>query len=625
MDRPPPDAARRRDLVAAWAVGAVAALAVVGPGLRSGAWFNVDLVVTDVTPVPRGTWALGPELPRRVPFALPFAWLSSVVPGALPWKLAVTAALASAGAGTWRLAARWDPDTGALARAGAAVLAAIGPFSVTRAGAGHLGLTFALAVLPWALPALLRPADRPARTALWCVALGLAGPFGGTLAVPVVAIGLLLQRAWTPAGLRAGLAALVAQGPWLAPTLVVAALGTDIAGAGAFRTDDHGPGGLLRLLAGHGFWLRVVQVGGRGGWEVPLAGAALLGLALVGRRALAPEVRRPATAVAAVGLAVAAASAVADGAIDGVTELPGLQALREGHRLLALFLAVALPLAALGAARLARRLGGGPGDVIMALPLALAVPLVAPGLLGAAHAFDPVPVPHRWADVRDEVRAHPGPVLALPWASYPRLAIADGRNVVHPLRIYLGGDVLASSDAGFGDGSQERADPREPVATDLAERMAAGEPVGAELAALGIRWVVAIPVLGGPQDPVPGDPLLRPVVRSAEISLYEVDGWGDRDGPQPVGGPLAPVRSLDEGPAVLAAPAAGGWRRGLDPARSAGPLLAAPEGAGPLWYPPALVALGADGAALALGAGAAWRLRRRRGVPVAGPTPAQRG
>ena len=232
-----PTPGRDRDTAWAWLVGVVAALLVVGPGLGPGAWMNVDLVVTDVTPVPRGVWGLGPELPRRVPFALPFAWLSALVPGTLPWKLAAVVALASCTAGTWRLVTRWAPDSTVVARAGAGLIAGVGPFATTRLGAGHLGLTFALGVLPWALPALLRPADRPARTVAWALALGATGPFGGTVALPALACGLIGTRAWRrptrrPA-LRATIGALVAQGPWLVPTAVVAVQGTDIASAGS--------------------------------------------------------------------------------------------------------------------------------------------------------------------------------------------------------------------------------------------------------------------------------------------------------------------------------------------------------------------------------------------------------
>lgn len=611
----------RAELAWAWGVGLIAAVALVGPGLGPGAWMNVDLVVTDVTPVPRGVWGLGPELPRRVPFALPFAWLSALAPGELPWKLAVVAALASAVAGTWRLTARWDPTTGILTRAGVAVLAGIGPFAATRASVGHLGLTFALALLPWALPTLLRPAaDRP-RTALWALALGLCGPFGGTLALVTVGVALLADRSWRRDRRRGAARALaitvVAQGPWLAPTLVVASLGTDLSAAGDFPTDGGGAGGLLRLLAGHGFWLTPDQLGRSQGWEAPLLGLVVLGLAALGAARLPDELRRPAVAVGLVGLVGAAASGAPglDRVADAVTSLPGGGIVREGQRLLALYLAVALPLAGLGAARVARRAGGAVGDMVSAAPVVIALVLVAPGLFGAAGSFDPVEIPPSWDEARARIEADPGPVLALPWSTYPRLDISDGRRVVNPLRLHLGGDVVVSSDPGFDDGRRERADLREPVAEDLAARMQDGEAVSAELRDLGVRWIVSIPVRGRTTDPVPDDPGLALRIDEPSLTLHEVLGWAPArsasGAPRPVDAVVAPwLRAPDEPLTVTAIPASGGWRRGGQAARLDGTGLSV-GGGGALWYPWALAVGAADLAAVGLAA-LAWRRRPTR-------------
>ena len=50
-----------------------------------------------------------------------------------------------------------------VAQAAAGVLWAAGPFALTRIGVGHLNVTWAIAVLPWALPRLCRPSDDGAR------------------------------------------------------------------------------------------------------------------------------------------------------------------------------------------------------------------------------------------------------------------------------------------------------------------------------------------------------------------------------------------------------------------------------------------------------------------------------
>ena len=615
--------ASRRDRVTAWVVGLAAALVVVAPGLRAGMWLNVDLVVTPVTPVPSGVWGLGPELPRRVPFALPFAWLSSVVPGELAWKVAVVVALASTVAGTWRLVARWDPASPRLVRVAAGLMMGVGPFAVTRAGVGHLGLTFALAVLPWALPTLLRPADRPARTALWAVALGACGPFGGTFALPVVALSMVGTAGWRrgtrSASVRALVGTLVAQGPWLVPTVVVAALGTDIGSSSAFATDGSGPGGVLRLLAGHGFWLRSSQVGVAQSWEVPALGVALAAFALAGARAVPADVRRPAVLVAAVGLASASASAVPGiaAAAAFLTDLPVLAAVRESQRLLGLYLIVALPAAALGAARLGRAVRGAAGDVVVAAPLAIAVVLGAPGAWGAAGGFDVVSPPNGWEAVRQAVRADPGPTLVLPWRSYPVLAVEGRPRAVNPIPYFLGGDVLVKTDPGFGDDSREAADPREDRAEALAARLTAGEADAEELWVLGVRWVVDVHVVGEPFGVVEGRGL-RSVVETSEITLHRVEGWAagrSQDGePIGVGRSIPPIISGPGGGGVVAAPASRGWWRGGRRAGAVDGQLELPGGSGPLLYPASAVVLVADGAAIALALVAGRRLRSRRSL-----------
>ena len=396
----------------------------------------------------------------------------------------------------------------------------------------------------------------------------------------------------------------------------MAVLGTQVGSPGDFPTDGGGAGGALRVLAGHGFWLEDSQMGRSQGWEVAVAGVVLAGLALVGVRRLPGPVRRPAAVLAVLGLLGAVASALPglDQGFAWTTERSVLVAVREGQRLLALYLVVAVPAAAIGALHLARRVRGWLGDVVLVLPLAAAAVLVLPGLWGAGGGLDPVTLPPGWAEVRAEVRSHPGTVLVVPWRSYPVLPL-DGlrRRVLNPMPIYLGGDVLASSNPGFDDGSRERADPREPRAEELAARIADGEDVGPELAALGVRWVVRLEVA----VPSPGSDEsgrgLRPVVETEEISLREVPGWApartSSGRPVPVGRPIAPIISVGAGPTTVAAPGSAGWWRGGRRAGTADGLLEVPAGSGPAIYPAAAAAGLADLATLAL---AAWAWRRRR-------------
>src|SRR5207302_2099885 len=123
---------------------------------------------TPTMPLPRGVWALGPELSRRVPLGVPVAWASTVLGGPVVGKVLLGASLVVAFAGASRLV----PTIGVVGRLGAGTLYAASPFVLTRVGVGHWTVVAAIAVLPWALPVLLRPADDLRRTWLWSAALG---------------------------------------------------------------------------------------------------------------------------------------------------------------------------------------------------------------------------------------------------------------------------------------------------------------------------------------------------------------------------------------------------------------------------------------------------------------------
>ena len=113
---------------------------------------------------------------------------------------------------------------------------------LTRAAVGHFNVTWPHAVLPWVLPALLRPGRRLSSTFLAALALGFAGHFGGSVALVVVAVGVV--SSWI-AGERdhwwqAILVALAAQAPWLVPGLVVSATNdVQMAGGAALCTVSH--------------------------------------------------------------------------------------------------------------------------------------------------------------------------------------------------------------------------------------------------------------------------------------------------------------------------------------------------------------------------------------------------
>jgi hypothetical protein len=611
-----------RERVVAWGLGLVAALVVVGPGLRPGSWLNLDMVVTPITPVPRGVWGLGPELPRRVPYALPLAWLSSVVDSTWVVKAMVVVSIAAAVAGAWNLAARWFDDLPWFSRAGAGLLYGLSPFLLTRLGVGHIPLVMAMGILPWAVPSLFEPCVRPDRMFLWSAALGACGFLGGMLPLLIVPLGIACTRAATRRVLVPFSLVLLAQLPWILPGGIVLSQGASPANSSDFRTSTYGDGGLVRVLAGHGFWRGPDQIGSGLGWEVPILGVLLVVLAVYGGLRLGRFVRWPALAVAVVGLGIPLASA-----LPGLRRLyaflvdsPVSAILREGQRILPLYLVVLAPAVVGGAVRLAHRWPGWRADIVLALPLAVAVFLAAPGLWGVSGDLSPVHIPPAWSTVRTDVHRGGGTTLSLPFFEYAPIAIAGQRVTLDPMPIYLGGDVLSSSNPELNTQSEERADPREKGVARLVREMRADHPVSAQLAAAGIHWVV----LRHDRDwmtyrSLDSDPGFRHVVTSSTIDLFEVRAWAGEavaanGAPVQVHDLVAPVADLSTKQAVRwNRPGAPGWVRGGTLARTtANGVLEIPAGSGPVWYWPAVVVLLGDAVVLfAIGVALA-RLRHLR-------------
>ncbi|MEZ5134723.1 MAG: hypothetical protein R2699_06615 [Acidimicrobiales bacterium] len=285
-----------------WAIGLVLGLVVMGPALAPGVLLNLDLVVTEVAPVPRGVWGLGPELPRRVPLYLPAAWLSPILPATITIKAMMVATVAIGFAGGYRR----TESQGRLAAVGAGALIAASPLLLTRLAIGHLMIALTMALLVWAYPTLLRPGRDLPRTALWCAAFACTGNVGGLVALAVVVAGLVATRGERGAKVL-GLW-LSTQLVWLVPGIAVFAQGAGLLDATVFATRAPGLDGYLRVLAGHGFWQDYYQVGSGQPWPAAVVGLVLACLAVLGRRGLPAEWRRPAQWLAVAGLVTAVAS-----------------------------------------------------------------------------------------------------------------------------------------------------------------------------------------------------------------------------------------------------------------------------------------------------------------------------
>ena len=577
---------------------------MIGPGLRPGALLNLDLVVLDETPVPRGMWGLGPELPRRVPLWGPLAWASAAVGGEVVGKALLVGLVVAASVGMYRLVIDEVTASSPMTAAGAAALYGLGPFLLTRLATGQLTVAWVMALLPWAAPTLLgRTSTR--RVLCWSAALGLGGVFGGVVAGSLLLAGLAARRG--AGAFRVAGAFLVGQLPWLAALATVAiTTGADrITASAYFRPPLDGVGDAGRLLAGHGFWNRPFQIGGPSSAAAAVAGPLLLAAAAYGVRDLPAAWRRPLTTLALISLAFSASSSVwgLEKVVNAFTDTAIGAPLRETQRYLALYLVWLAPAAAAGVARAARSLGGAAASTLRAGPFALGCVLAGPALWGLGGQLDPVRLPPEWAAARSEVSARPGPLVALPWYQYFTLDVARDRLVLGVVPYFFGGDVLASSDPRLSlERRREVADPREPQMDAIAAAGREGAEISARLADLGVRWVVLQHEVDWMlYTGIPTDPGLERVVAGDTLDLYLVRAWRgpvvDGEG-QVVASDavVSPVWRVDgSGPATVAAPYQKGWLRGWS-AASADPdgLIRLGSGSGLVWFWPSVVVVAAD-------------------------------
>jgi hypothetical protein len=448
---------------------------------------------------------------------------------------------------------------------------------------------------------LLRPGDDLRRTFLWSLAFSATGYYGGAIAGVAVATGLVADR------LRRGAAVagtfVFAQLPWLLPGLIVVAAGPQAADATAFDTDLDGPGGILGLVLGYGFWQAGNQLAVGGPW-IALLALVVLTLAVVGARDLPGGWGRRAAALAGIAVLIASAGSipVLEGAYDAVSRTALGGPLRESQRFLVLALVFLAPAAAHGAKRVGARAAGpalrsAPAAVVAAAVLLL----ISPWLWGAEGRLDSVEVPDSWYDARELVDGE-GTVLALPWHQYFDLEAADGRRVFHPLPVFLDGDVIASSDPELGSSDRETTDRREDAVRGLLAELDDGASIARGLERLGVRWVVALTDLERTRlRSLEQEPRLTARLSTPEIKVWEVDGWRGEaiaEGGAPVAldhaaAPLASIHSSE--PTIWHRPGSPGWLRGLSPASVTDTgLLRIPGGSGPVWFWPGLVVLLVD-------------------------------
>ena len=469
-------------------LGLVGGILVLGPALGRGSLLNLDLVLTPRLPVSAGWWGLGPEVPRGEPLGAAMSVLSQVVGGPLVGKLLMLACFAVASAGAARLARPAAP----VLQIGSGLLFGLSPYLMTRAAVGHFTIMAAAALLPWAVPTLLRPGTSLRRTFLWSLALACTGSFGGIVALGVVVVGLAVERGrrWS----KVLLVVVFAQAVWLVPGVVVLAQGLTPAGAAQFPTQLHSLGDVLSLPAGHGFWQDAFPFHSVGLTLIAVIGTLLVVLAVLGSRKLQPPltVGLPVLAGAGLLLTVASGTPGVDRVFEAFSRGPLGSPFRESQRFFVLTLLWLAPAVALGVERLATRVGPVGRPAVRLLPACVALILLVPGLWGVGGLLAPVQFPPEWAEAKRVTDQEPGTILALPWNRYLDLDFAGGRRVFNPVRRYFGGDVLMSGDPELGAGVDEAADPRAITVSEILPSILVDQPISGRLADLHVRWVVLV-------------------------------------------------------------------------------------------------------------------------------------
>lgn len=461
---------------------------VVGWPFRRGVMAHMDLLVFDHVPT-RSTWLSTADVPRRTaPFSL-IHWLSRWISGVTLVRCWMVLIVASAFVGMVRVlrAVRLPIAIGA------GLLWALNPLLLTRLGVGHLGLAVAISLLPWTLTALLEPTRSMGQIFLVGVAFGMCGYFGWWLSMPVLAVSLARPASWRR---RTGALACAAAGHvwWVASALQTVGRVTEGATSQSFVPVTGNALGVLRLLVGHGFWQVPNQVGARH-LGVAVIAIVLVALAVVGRSERPADVNGRLLAVAAIGLSVTLSPAVPGlrAVVHWVTDHPALAGLREGQRLLALFVLPLLIGAAHGVDRVVEiagsRTGIGRRSMIAGSGFAVAAAvLVGSAWWGLDGRLDVRPVPRGWA-VLGRLGVEQGALVALPWTQYYDVPLAGGARTHHPVPFVSSGDVIYSHDLGLRDGGSEGVDDREATVSRLVEELAAGRQVAALLGGLGVRWI----------------------------------------------------------------------------------------------------------------------------------------
>ena len=464
---------------ATWVVGGLSGLLLGGWAFGGDLLLNWDQVIGRHIPLPPGTWGLGPELPRRVPFYLPFAVLSQVVPGPLLIGLFLVGSVAVAVVGATRLA---GGDAIGLV---AGLVYGLSSFVLTRSAVGHLPLVAATALLPWAMPAFER--GRRREVLWWALVFGLTGSSGALVGLVPAGLSILRGSGGVVATVRSVAMLAASQAPWVVPGLVVVFGGVDLptVASAAFAIDLAGFGGLSRAVIGGGFFISDEDVAGRAGWVSVVLGLVTLGLGISGLMARRRLDLLALSATVGALLVFLPVLPLMSRYWGDLTSLGPLGVLRESQKFWPLFgLALVVGLATMVRSTNAMRL-----PIVFVL-IGLTLGTAWPGLTGADGRLVAADESAALREVAEYLEADPATTVVFPWRRYDQLSISDGRTVLQPAPWLFAGPILISDDPEISGATSERREPRQIELSNLDIAVRGGAEIVPELQTLGVTRVL---------------------------------------------------------------------------------------------------------------------------------------
>ena len=518
---------------------ALLAVVVMLPLVRPGFVLSYDMVTVPEQELTREALGLGSALPRAVPQDAVLAVLTTVLPGAVVYRVILVLVIFAAALGAGRLL----PGPTAV-QVVAASAYAWNAYVAERLVIGHWTLLVAYAVLPWLFRAALtlRSGGRQALpAALLLVAAASITPTGGVLASAVLVLTVLVPHAkdpparWRLRQVAAIGGCLVLQLPWVMPAVLTPTrLTSDPAAVELFAAHSDSPLGLLgSVLTLGGIWNSDAVPDSRALVSAAVLTVAWVSLALAGAGQLARVLGRAAALVlavlATVGLMLGLAGSVGPVLAVAVEQVPGAGLLRDGHKFLAWYALALAPAAALGASRLAAWVAHRSRDRIRAtavLTIAAVLPLAAmPDLAwGVGGRLIPVEYPRSWQQVRTALHAErdTGALIVVPYQPFRSFPWNGQQTTLDPLPRYAGVEVVRPDTLTIGSTRLAGEDPR---AAAVAAALESDDPVSGLLDA-GVGWVaVENDTPGVVPDGLTED--LLEVVTSRQLDLYRVPGDPD--------------------------------------------------------------------------------------------------